>query len=123
MPAALSRHDFDAFCASLTASTHVVQWQDCSVWKVGGKMFAIFFPHAYQDPQMGRISFKVTDMAFEILPETSGIVPAPYLARAKWLQVQTPEAMSANELEQHLTIAHSLIAGKLSKKLKTQLGL
>lgn len=120
MPTSLSREAFDAHCASLAATTHVVQWGGCSVWKVGGKMFAIFFPEASEG---GAISFKVSDLAFEILPETRGIAPAPYLARAKWVQVQSVEAMSAEELKAHLTSAHQIIASKLSKRLQKELGL
>jgi predicted DNA-binding protein (MmcQ/YjbR family) len=29
--------DYNAFCASLPATTHVVQWGGSHVWKVGGK--------------------------------------------------------------------------------------
>ena len=32
---------FNALCASLPATTHVVQWGGSDVWKVGGKVFAI----------------------------------------------------------------------------------
>ena len=37
----MTRNDFDAYCASLRATTHVIQWGNASVWKVGGKIFAI----------------------------------------------------------------------------------
>ena len=32
---------FNAFCATLPQSTHVVQWGGADVWKVGGKVYAI----------------------------------------------------------------------------------
>ena len=37
----MTREDYDAFCGSLPHATHVVQWGDASVWKIGGKVFAI----------------------------------------------------------------------------------
>ena len=37
----MTREDYDAFCESLPHATHVVQWGDASVWKIGGKVFAI----------------------------------------------------------------------------------
>ena len=33
--------EYNGFCASLPAATHVVQWGGADVWKVGGKVFAI----------------------------------------------------------------------------------
>ena len=33
--------EYNGFCASLAATTHVVQWGGAHVWKVGGKVFAI----------------------------------------------------------------------------------
>ena len=33
--------EYNRFCASLHATTHVVQWGGAHVWKVGGKVFAI----------------------------------------------------------------------------------
>ena len=37
----MTRDEYNAFCASLPATTHVVQWGGADVWKVGGKVFAI----------------------------------------------------------------------------------
>ncbi len=33
--------EFNTYCASLKHTTHVVQWGDSDVWKIGGKVFAI----------------------------------------------------------------------------------
>ncbi|WP_339832848.1 hypothetical protein [uncultured Parvibaculum sp.] len=37
----MTYREFNAFCASLPATTYVVQWGGAHVWKVGGKVFAI----------------------------------------------------------------------------------
>ena len=33
--------EYNAFCAALPATSHVVQWGGTDVWKVGGKVFAL----------------------------------------------------------------------------------
>lgn len=37
----MTRDEFDGYCRSLKATTNVIQWGNSSVWKVGGKIFAI----------------------------------------------------------------------------------
>lgn len=43
-------------------------------YRVGGKMFAMV-------GERGGISFKVSDIAYEVLTETGHARPAPYMAR------------------------------------------
>jgi predicted DNA-binding protein (MmcQ/YjbR family) len=117
----MNRKDFDAFCATLPATTHVIQWGDSSVWKVGGKIFAIASWWGKLDRDC--ISFKCADMSFDILCELPGIAPAPYMARAKWVQLQTDDALSDTDIKSYLEDAHALIAAKLTRKLRTELGL
>ncbi len=63
----MDRADFDEFCGSLKATTHVVQWGNASVWKVGGKIFAIC-SYWGQGPHQC-ISFKCSDLTYTILCE------------------------------------------------------
>lgn len=67
---------FNKFCRALPASTYVVQWGGAHVWKVGGKVFAI---GGWQDDEAS-FTFKVSDIAYEMLKEQPGLRPAPYLA-------------------------------------------
>ncbi|MEX3008706.1 MmcQ/YjbR family DNA-binding protein [Hoeflea sp. TYP-13] len=117
----MDRSGFDKYCGSLRATTHVVQWGGASVWKVGGKIFAICSQWGEGPHQ--RISFKCTDLAYTILCELDGIVPAPYLARAKWVQIESPEAMSDDDLRSYIGAAHIIVAGKLTRALRKELGL
>ncbi|WP_319412149.1 MmcQ/YjbR family DNA-binding protein [uncultured Cohaesibacter sp.] len=119
----MTRDDFDAYCASLKHATNVVQWGGCSVWKIGGKIFALCSPERKKEGAPGRISFKCSDIAFEILREEPGIIPAPHLARAKWVQLSEPDAMSDEDIRLHLHAAHTIIAGRLTRKLRAELGL
>ncbi|WP_319497176.1 MmcQ/YjbR family DNA-binding protein [uncultured Cohaesibacter sp.] len=117
----MNRTAFDAHCATLRHATNVVQWGGCSVWKIGGKIFALCSPEAKGEGFV-RISFKCSDMAYEILRDEPGIIPAPHLARAKWVQLQAPDAMDDDDIRQHLDAAHAMIASRLTRKLRTELG-
>jgi predicted DNA-binding protein (MmcQ/YjbR family) len=113
--------EFDRFCSSLKASTHVIQWGGASVWKVGGKIFAI--APLYEAAEYQRISFKCSELSFEILKHQDGIIPAPYLARAKWVQVLEEGAMSDEDIKDYIIDAYNIITAKLSKALRKDLGL
>ncbi len=121
--------DFNRFCASLTAATKVIQWGGAHVWKVGGKIFAIasYWGPNKKDATLpkedSKISFKCSDFSYQILIEQKGIIPAPYLARAKWVQIATVNALSDEDLKSYIVQAHEIIAAKLTKKLRTELGI
>lgn len=113
--------EYNAFCASLPATTTVVQWGGAHVWKVGGKVFVI----ARDEGDDISASFKVSDMAFELLGTEPGLRPAPYLASRglKWIQRYSAESMDDASLRDYLVEAHRLIALKLSKAARKRLGL
>lgn len=121
----MTRVEFDAFCESLAGTTNVIQWGDASVWKVGGKIFAICSNWGDDKPEMAhaKLSFKTSDLAYQILTEQDGIVPAPYLARAKWVQLESANAMSDEDIRDYIRTAHDIIARKLTKKLQKEIGL
>ena len=104
-----------AFCRSLPAATAEIQWETDLVFKIGGKMFAVLGPS-------GTMSFKANDVAFEMLCETGAARPAPYLARAKWVFLDDVQAFDSKDLKSYLTEAHGIVAGKLPRKLRAQLG-
>ena len=110
------RHTFDSFVLALPAVTLSNQWEDTSVAKVGDKMFALHRPR-------GALAFKCTEMAFELLPQLDGIEPAPYLARARWVSVERGAALTTAELGGYLREAHRLVAAKLTRRVRTALGL
>ncbi len=117
----MTRDEFDRFCAGLQAATNVIQWGNASVWKVGGKIFAIC--SGWGQGEGPKFSFKCSDLAFEILPQMPDIIPAPYLARAKWVQLENPDALSSDEFKKHIIAAYEIITAKLTKKLQKELGL
>ena len=114
--------EYNAFCASLPASTYVVQWGGAHVWKVGGKVFAIA---GWGERDELAVTFKVSEMAFEILKEQPGCCPAPYLASRgmKWIQRQTEETMDDEALRDYLSESRRLVILGLSKKSRQALQL
>ncbi|MEM8590498.1 MAG: MmcQ/YjbR family DNA-binding protein [Pseudomonadota bacterium] len=113
--------EYNAFCGSLPATSHVVQWGGSHVWKVGGKVFAI---GGWGDDQPA-FTFKVSDLSFEILREQPGLRPAPYLASRgmKWIQHYAQPGLSDDDLKVYLRESHRIVASGLSKKKQRELGL
>ena len=117
----MDRAEFNTFCAALPATTHVVQWGNSDVWKVGGKLFALCGWSEGDDA----FTFKCGDIAFEVLQERDGIRPAPYLASRglKWLQHYKAPGLTDDDLRAHITASYQMISAALSKKKQRQLGI
>ena len=117
----MTYEEFNAFCASLPATSHVVQWGGSHVWKVGGKVFAI---GGWGDDQPG-FTFKTSELSYEILKEQPGLRPAPYLASRgmKWIQDYARPGLSDDDLKDYLRQSHRIVAQGLSKKKQRELGL
>jgi len=99
-------------CLSFPGATEQVQWGYDLVFKVGGKMFAV----TPLEPAPVCLSFKASPENFAELTERPNIIPAPYLARAQWVALQTRDAVRQEELAGLLRESYELIAAKLSKK-------
>jgi predicted DNA-binding protein (MmcQ/YjbR family) len=105
------------FCLSLPCVTEQVQWEDDLLFKVGGKMFAV----VPLEPGPRWLAFKCSDEEFAELIERPGIIPAPYLARAQWVALETEAALPPREIERLLRQARDIIFAKLPKKTQAQL--
>lgn len=114
--------DYNSLCASLPQTTHVVQWGGAHVWKVGGKVFAI---GGWNDGERLFVTFKCSEMAYDILKDQPGCRPAPYLASRgmKWIQRQTSQSMDDDALKDYLGESHRLVVLKLTKQTRKELGL
>jgi len=114
--------DYNDFCASLTATSRVVQWGGSHVWKVGGKVFAVA---GWGDEDFFAVTFKVTPLSFEILQGQPGLRPAPYLASRgmKWIQHYADPGLKDGDLKAYIETSHRLVADGLSKKKQKELGL
>jgi len=113
----MDRHGVGRVCLALPAATLDHPFgDDHDAYKVGGKMFCMV-------GGSGSISFKVSDIAYEVLTESGRARPAPYMARNKWVNLAQIDDWADDELAEHLAIAHGIVAGKLTKKVRAALGL
>jgi predicted DNA-binding protein (MmcQ/YjbR family) len=55
------------------------------------------------------------------LIERHGVIPAPYLARAHWVALETDDAIPLPELRSRLKTAYELVFAKLPKKVRAGL--
>ena len=76
------------FCATLPGATMDIKWGADECHCVAAKMFAVF---CVDGGKARTMSFKCDPERFLELTDVPGIVPAPYLARAHWVQVQEAE--------------------------------
>ncbi len=106
--------------AGLPGAAEDIKWGADLVFSVGGKMFCVFLMKGDLATSCG---FKVDDDRFLELTAVPGVIPAPYLARAKWVQVKPGHALKAVDLDALVLRSHALVAGKLTKKLQKELGL
>jgi predicted DNA-binding protein (MmcQ/YjbR family) len=117
----VSPEAFEAHCLGLPAVSLSVQWGGTSVFKVGGKIFAL--ANGLVERRASGFMFKVSDMAYELLIEQGLAAPAPYLARAKWVQMADNDALPDAELAAYLNQAHALVAARLTRAARKELGL
>ncbi|MEC5159941.1 MULTISPECIES: MmcQ/YjbR family DNA-binding protein [unclassified Janthinobacterium] len=107
-----------AVCRALPGAVEDVKWGGDIVFSVGLKMFAV--ASGAGDPP--GISFKVEEQRFLELTDRPGIMPAPYLARAKWVRVSGADALDDAEAAALLLRSYQLVFAKLTKKLQHDIG-
>jgi predicted DNA-binding protein (MmcQ/YjbR family) len=110
---------FAAFMTGLPAVTLHAQW-DAQVAKVAGKVFCLLGDQP--DGGAGPIVFKVNEIAFDGLTELEGIEQAAYFAKRQWVRV-APGALNPDLLEGYIRQSHALVMARLTKKLRSELGL
>ena len=118
-----------AFLLTLPHTVETRQWGNNLVYwagdkAIGGKMFALI---NLDDPgtrlARSEIMFATGPERFHELLEIEGVIPAPYLARAHWVALETWSVLRRPELEDLLRTAHSLVYEKLPRRTKTVLDL
>ncbi|KIN62039.1 DUF419 domain containing protein [Sulfitobacter noctilucicola] len=117
----MTREELNRFCAELPQTTHVIQWGNADVYKVGGKVFAIIGMGETGDTA----TFKASEMAFEILSDSPGLRPAPYMASRglKWIQHFEAPGLSDDSLSDHIRASYDMVIEGLTRKKRAELGL
>ena len=113
----MTKDELHAAAMALPGAALDLKWGDDHCYCVGGKMFAA------TDGAYANLGFKATDIAFEALTESGRAKPSKYLARAKWVTLEDLASQDAAEVADWVKTAHALVAAKLPKKLKAELGI
>ena len=103
-------------CSKFSLTTEDVKWENNLCFSVVKKLYCIT---DLEGPF--KASFKCDEEDFVSLTERDNIIPAPYLAKNKWVSVQKSSALSKKEWEFFLRKSYELIASKLPKKTREQL--
>jgi predicted DNA-binding protein (MmcQ/YjbR family) len=105
-------------CMEFPAVTEHMIWGNDLTFKVANKMFA----HAVLDPGPPVwLSFKTSSENFYQLTERQNIIPAPYLARAQWIALETRDALPSTELAPLLREAYELVVARLPARTRASL--
>ncbi|HEY7097548.1 MAG TPA: MmcQ/YjbR family DNA-binding protein [Terriglobales bacterium] len=99
------------YCLSFPEASENLQWGDDLCFKVRGKIFTVL--GLKEVPQ--RVCFKVTPEAFAELVEREDIIPAPYLARYKWVLLERLDALPRPELEDLIRQSYDMVVSKAPK--------
>ncbi len=111
--------DIQNICKKYKGVTEDIKWEDHLCFNVGGKMFLVTNP----DSVPSTASFKVSDEIFEELIAKEGFLPAPYLARYRWVYLDNINRLSVPEWETYIKQAYALISSKLPAKVRKELSL
>ena len=104
-------------CLAFPHATEQIQWGNDLVFKVAGKMFAV----PPLEPAPVCLSFKCSDESFAELTERPKIIPAPYMARAKWIALESSDGISRAELLELLRTSYDLVFARLPKRVQAEL--
>ena len=111
--------DIQMICKKYPGVTQEFKWEDHLCFCVARKIFLIIAPEAIPCTA----SIKVGDEDFEVIAAREGFMPAPYLARFKWVWMDDISRLSLREWEVFINNAFRLVASKLPEKTKREVGL
>ena len=103
-------------CLQLPHTTEGIKWGNDLCFMLAEKMYCVT---GLTEPFS--CSFKCSDEDYGLLTELPGIIPAPYMARNKWVNIQDPAALSKQEWEHYIENSYQLIRSKLPKKMQQAL--
>ena len=98
-------------CKNLPSVTEDIKWGNDLCFMIGGRMFCVT---PIETPL--KVSVKVTDEEFGELTNLPGIIPAPYVARYKWILVEDVSVFTERKWEYYISQSYNLVKSKLSKK-------
>ncbi|MFN0176567.1 MAG: MmcQ/YjbR family DNA-binding protein [Saprospiraceae bacterium] len=103
-------------CLSFPSVTEDVKWGQDLCFSVAEKIFCVTDVDAD-----GGASFKVSEEEFDTMVSREGIIPAPYMARHKWVLVLEFSWLSDTEWAHFIRQSYELVKAKLPKKTQESL--
>ena len=111
--------DIEAICKQLAGVTEDIKLGEHLCFNVGNKSFLFTAP----DRVPVSASFKVPDEIFEEITCRAGIIPHPYIARYKWVNVDDLNRLNKKEWEHYIKQSYLLVASKLPARKRKELGI
>ncbi len=103
------------YCKTFPGVSEEVQWENCLLIKVCGKIFVLFNFHP--SPQF-RIALKTTPEKFCELTEIDGVSQAPNFAKNHWIGIKDKNGLKISELKNLINESYQLVFEKLPKKIR-----
>jgi predicted DNA-binding protein (MmcQ/YjbR family) len=114
-----SQREFDAYIESLAGSKTLDQWES-RIAKVGDKVFAAL---GGANADAAHIVVKVDPGEFDFVTTLPGITQARYFAKRHWIAIREGSAMPDDEIRACIADSWALVAAKLTKKARAELGI
>lgn len=109
--------DIREICLKQPNTTEDVKWEHDLAFSVGDKMYCVVGLN--QTPTTA--TFKVKDEEFDELCARNGFIPAPYLARYKWVMIENIDMISKKEWQHYIAQSYQLVFDKLPAKKKKEI--
>ena len=103
-------------CLTLPGVSEDLKWEKDLCFLVGGRMFCVL---VLDGPF--NASLKVDPEEYDQLLNTREVLPAPYLARYKWVQVRDPRTFDHEEWGQRLERSYELVVASLPARIRKDL--
>lgn len=100
-------------CDTLPGSVRDIKWGADECHCVGARMYAVFL---LRDGTPRSVSFKCEPARFLELTDVEGIVPAPYLARAHWVQVTDARTLTDAAARGFVNTSYALVFARLTRR-------
>jgi predicted DNA-binding protein (MmcQ/YjbR family) len=108
------------YCLAFPGSKEEMPWENHLAYKVGGKIFLIY---NLSKEYPNRLSLKCSPEKFNEMIEVEKIIPAPYLARNKWISIQDGCRIRTAELKELIEESYNIVFSKLPVKTKKEITL
>jgi predicted DNA-binding protein (MmcQ/YjbR family) len=111
--------DLEIICDGFPGVTKDIKWEHHLCFNIGGKMFLVTAP----DLVPPTATFKVTPDEFEEIIARDGFCPASHVGRYFWASLNDISKLSYSDWEHYALQSYLLVASKLTKKQRTELGI